>query len=71
MEAPMDLISLLVTLIVYGIVLGILWWAIEQIPFIQPFAWAVRVLFALIVALLILGMIGGGVPTIGHGVLIR
>lgn len=63
----MDLISILITLIIYGLVLSIIWWAIEQIPFIAPFAWVVRVVFALIVVLLLLSLIGGSIPLVPLG----
>lgn len=60
----MDLISLLVTLLIYGLILSILWWAISQIPIIQPFAWAVHVIFAIIVVILLLSLLTGGAPVI-------
>lgn len=66
----MDLISLLITLLIYGLVLSIIWWAVEQIPMVAPFAWAVRVVFAIIVVILLLSLIGGGVPVI-RGPLLR
>lgn len=66
----MDLISLLITLLIYGLVLSIIWWAVEQVPMLAPFAWAVRVVFAIIVVILLLSLIGGGVPVI-RGPLLR
>lgn len=54
----MDLIGLLINVIIYGLALSIIWWAIEQIPFVAPFAWVVRVIFALIAALLLLSLLG-------------
>lgn len=68
----MDLISLLITLLIYGLILSIIWWAIEQIPAIAPFAWAVRVVFAIIVVILLLSLLTGGVPVVPiRGSLVR
>ena len=51
------LVHLLILLLVYGAVAYILWWAISQIPMPPPVAIAVRVVFALIVALLVIELI--------------
>lgn len=60
----MSLISLLVTLCVWGLILAIVWWALSQIPMPEPFNWVARAVFALIVVLVLLSLVGaidGGV----------
>lgn len=54
------LIGLLISLIILGIVLWILWWILTMIPVPAPFAWVVKVLFALICLLAILSLLFGG-----------
>lgn len=50
----MSLISLLITLIIVGLILAIVWWAISQIPLPAPFNWIVRAVFALIIAVVLI-----------------
>lgn len=57
----MLMISLLITLVIVGLILAIVWWAISQIPMPPPFNWVVRVVFALIVAILLIDLLLGGV----------
>lgn len=53
---------MLISLVVILLVVGILWWAITQIPLPPPVGVVVRVAFAVIVALAILEyFFGGGV----------
>lgn len=56
------LFSLLITVIIVGVVLYVIWWAISQIPLPPPFAVVVRVVFALIVVLVMLGFLFNGMP---------
>lgn len=54
------MIGLLVTLLIIGLVLAIIWWAISQIPLPAPFNWVVRAVFALIVAIVLIDLLLGG-----------
>jgi heme A synthase len=54
----MTLASLLITLVVYGLIFAIIWWAITQIPAPEPFNWVIRAVFALIVVLVLLSFLG-------------
>src|SRR5215469_8906475 len=53
-DMMMTIIHLLLVLIIWGVVLWIIWWAISQIPAPPPVMVAIRVIFALIVALVAL-----------------
>ena len=63
------MISLLITLIIVGLILAIIWWAISQIPLPAPFGWVVRVVFALIVAIVLIDLLlgGGGLGNLSLG----
>ena len=61
------MLNLLVTLVIYGLVLAIIWWAIQQVPMPEPFSWVVKVVFALVVVIILLGLLGVG----GDGLSIR
>jgi hypothetical protein len=54
------MIDLLIALVIWGLVLAIIWWAIAQIPVPAPFSWVIRVVFALIVVLVLLSLLGVG-----------
>jgi heme A synthase len=54
----MTLMSLLITLIVWGLILAIIWWALSQIPMPEPFNWVARAIFALIVVIVLLSLVG-------------
>jgi hypothetical protein len=49
------MIEILINLLVICLILGLLWWAISAIPMPSPIAVFVRVAFALIAILLLLG----------------
>jgi hypothetical protein len=59
------MIELLITLIFYGLLLAILWWAVSQIPVPAPFSWVIRVVFALIVCLVLISLLTGSIPPLG------
>ena len=59
--------SLLITLLIYGLIFAIIWWAITQIPVPEPFSWVIRVVFALIVAAVLIQLLLGGLPVVGLG----
>lgn len=67
------LIGLLVSLIVLGLFLALLWWVINMIiPAVPPpIQLAIRVVFALICILAVLSLLFGGwsFPFAGHGYL--
>ena len=59
--------SIIITLIVYLIVLGLLYWLVSLIPLPDPFGQIVRVLFIILAVLVVLsafGFISGGLPHI-------
>lgn len=53
--------DLLVTIIVFAIIAGLVYWLVLQLPLPEPFAMIVRVAVILICILLLLGMVTGGV----------
>lgn len=56
----MPLCGLLVSLLVWGLVLAIVYWAIGKVPVPEPFSWVVQVVFALIVILVLFDLLRGG-----------
>jgi len=65
----MNIVSLLVTVIILGLIFGILWWGINQIPMPAPFKSVAIGIFVLIVVLVLLGLLTGNVnfPTLKLG----
>lgn len=61
------MLELLVALIIWGLILAIIWWAISQIPAPAPFSWVIRVVFALIVAIVLINLLTGGLPGLSLG----
>lgn len=59
------MLALLITLVIYGLILAIIWWAISQVPAPAPFSWVIRVVFALIVVIVLLNLLTGTIPTLG------
>lgn len=55
------MIDLLVTVIVFCIVGGLLWWLVSMLPLPEPFPTVIRVCVVLILILLVLGVLFGGV----------
>lgn len=56
----MPLCGLLVSVLVWGLVLAVVWWAISKVPVPEPFSWVVQVVFALIVILVLFDLLRGG-----------
>jgi hypothetical protein len=54
--------STLIALLILVLIAGLLWWAITQIPLPAPIAQIVQVVFVIIIALMLVGMLFGGVP---------
>lgn len=54
------MLGLLIALIIWGLILAIIWWAISQIPVPEPFSWVIRVVFALIVVIVLIDLLTGG-----------
>lgn len=64
------MLSMLVTLIVAVMILGLFYWFLSRLPIPDPFHWIVDCLFALICIVVILEIFFGGlVFPIAHGVL--
>ena len=57
----MDLISLLVTVIVLGLVFYLLYWLVGQVPMPEPFKVVATVLLALVAVIILLSILFGGV----------
>lgn len=57
----MTLINLLLTIIILGLVFGLLWWVLDQIPLPAPFKTAAQVVLGLLMVVLLLSMLFGGV----------
>jgi len=62
----MSLINLLIWLIIVGLILYVVYWAVSQIPLPPPFPVVIKVVLALIVLVLLLSVLVGGfrVPVI-------
>jgi len=58
----MDLVGLLVTVIILGLICYILWWGIGKMALPEPFNKVVTVIFVLIIVLVLLGLLTGRVP---------
>jgi len=58
----MDLVGLLVTVIILGLICYILWWGLGQLKLGPPFDKVVTVIFVLIIVLVLLGLLTGRVP---------
>ena len=59
--------SIIITLIVYLVILGLIYMLVNLLPLPDPFGSIVRVLFILLAVLVVLsafGIIGGGLPRI-------
>ena len=55
------MIELLITLIVFCIVAGLLYWLVSMLPLPEPFPMIIRVCVILIFVLLLLGVVFGGI----------
>lgn len=55
------MIDLLITVIVFCIVGGLLWWLVTMLPLPEPFPTVIRVCVVLILILILLGVLFGGV----------
>jgi len=56
----MDLISLLITIIVLGIVFYLVWWLLTKLPLPAPFNVVAQALVALIAVVILLSLLFGG-----------
>lgn len=57
----MDLISLLVTLLVLGVIFYLVYWLVGQIPMAPPFKTVVMAILGIIAVLVLIGLLFGGV----------
>jgi hypothetical protein len=55
------MINLLITIIIFAIVAGLLYWLVGMLPLPEPFRTIIKVCAVLICILLVLGMFFGGV----------
>lgn len=55
------MIELLVTVIIFAIVAGLLYWLVLQLPIPEPFLTVVKIAVVLICILLLLGIVFGGI----------
>lgn len=53
------LLHALVVLVIIGLILWIVWWAVTQIPMPEPIRTVVRVLFVLIMAIVLINFLMG------------
>ena len=56
----MDIVSLLVNLVVWGIVLYVLWWALGKIGLPEPFGKVATVVLVLLSVVILLSLLFGG-----------
>jgi ethanolamine transporter EutH len=59
------MISILITILIYLLVLGVIWWIVTLIPLPHPFGQIARVVVVVIGLLLILNLLLGFVDTPG------
>lgn len=55
------MLDLLITVIVFCIVSGLLWWLVSMLPLPEPFPTVIRVCVVLILILILLGALFGGI----------
>lgn len=60
----MDLVSLLIALILFGVIAWIVVWIVGQIPMPQPIKVAVYAILGLIAILYLVGFLPGGHPVL-------
>ena len=54
------MLCLLVSLLLWGLVLAIVWWIISMIPVPAPFGWVIQVVFAIVCLVVIFNLLEGG-----------
>ena len=52
------LIGILITILIFVVIFGIIWWALSQVPIPPPFRWVVNVALAIIAILALLYFVG-------------
>jgi hypothetical protein len=57
----MDLISLLITVVVLGLIFYLAHWALSRIPLPEPFGVVANVILVLIVVIVLLGLLFGSI----------
>jgi hypothetical protein len=57
----MNLIGLLITVVILGLVFYVIWWLLGTIGLPEPFNKVVRVLLALIAVVILLSLLFGGI----------
>jgi len=59
------MIGLLISLLILLVIFAVIWWIISQIPVPPPFVWIVRVIFAIIFLIALVGLLTGSFPAFG------
>ena len=63
--------SILITLLIYALIFGLIWWVISLIPIPDPFGMVIRVVFGIIAVIIIIDLLlpraGGGGLGVRHG----
>ncbi len=57
----MDLFSLLITIVVFGLILYILWWGLGKIGLPEPFNKVATVVLVLITVIVLIGLLTGSI----------
>ena len=65
------MLSLLISLLILCLILGVVYWIITMIPVPPPMTWVVRVIFAIICLVALVSLLTGSwaFPIVGHGLL--
>ncbi len=67
----MSILSLLFTLVIYGIIFYVLWWALGKIALPEPFNKIATVILVLATVIVLIGILTGSIhpfPFLGRGV---
>lgn len=63
------MISLLISLLILCLILGIFWWILSMIPIPPQFKWVVQVIVAIVFLIALIELLTGGLSIMPHGVL--
>jgi hypothetical protein len=62
------MLSLLISLLILCLILGVVWWIISMIPVPPPMVWIVRVIFAILCLVALVSLLTGSWAfPLGHG----
>jgi hypothetical protein len=62
----MDLLGLLITLVILGLIFAVLWWGVTKLtPLLPPpFGVVIQVIFVLVVVVVLISLLLGHIPTV-------